>query len=208
MRSFASAVRRRPSSSFVVLRRPSASFVVLRRPSSSFGVLRRPSLSFAVLRRMRTVVVLSCCLVFGVWCLAFGVWCLVLFVAVVVCCCCCCCRNSPARLATLPTPHHTTPHHRCARHFISLTVVILVRLREGVISPWNGVVRWLMSKRQPPDPDERRRGDGRQNDAKGLFLCRRTRHGVASQDVLPCLTRVTLCSHILAQEHKNDLHAT
>jgi len=120
VRSFASAVRRRPSSSFVVLRRPSASFVVLRRPSSSFGVLRRPSLSFAVLRRMRTVVVLSCCLVFGVWCLAFGVWCLVLFVAVVVCCCCCCCRNSPARLATLPTPlstHHTTPPLCAPFHF-------------------------------------------------------------------------------------------
>ena len=119
MRSFASAVRRRPSSSFVVLRRPSSSFGVLRRPSASFVVLRRPSLSFvecALSWFFRVV----WCLVFGVWCLVFGVWCLVLFVAVVVCCCCCCCRNSPARLATLPTPlstHHTTPPLCAPFHF-------------------------------------------------------------------------------------------
>jgi len=119
VRSFASAVRRRPSSSFVVLRRPSSSFGVLRRPSASFVVLRRPSLSFvecALSWFFRVV----WCLVFGVWCLVFGVWCLVLFVAVVVCCCCCCCRNSPARLATLPTPlstHHTTPPLCAPFHF-------------------------------------------------------------------------------------------
>ena len=205
MRSFASAVRRRPSSSFVVLRRPSASFVVLRRPSSSFVVLRCPSSN----AHCRGFFVLFgvWCLVFGVWCLVFGVWCCLLLLLFVVAAVVVGTRRLGWRLYPLHSAH-TTPHHRCARHFISLTVVILVRLREGVISPWNGVVRWLMSKRQPPDPDERRRGDGRQNDAKGLFLCRRTRHGVASQDVLPCLTRVTLCSHILAQEHKNDLHAT